>query len=486
MAGTGGTTSYSPISLLTGSALAAPKPVAAVARPAAAPTTAAKPVTLSSIMGSSSGSSSSKPTVRPTGIAAAPNYGGIDQFLGQHYVAPAQRAQAINNAWVTGDIIPWQTNSITRETRPAIPNMLQPVIDAFKLPGDVLSGRNQNFSPGYATEGGISDALNFMGAFGTLGMAMPRPSGSLGMFGFKHMPNTDMSRILAAEKAARTNLSPEYLVNQRFLPPSKFKEAGDAVMNDIYRQYDVFPQFRINAVGNLEDYGSLIHLPMKDPLKINLNNLPKIPDNVVDPMSATQYHVPLRDIANVDQFSPQYVGIGDIPTVRFSTSFMKDAPQIAGLYSPSQNVIGLHPNQSPSELYDTLIHEVTHPYQQITPFTPKPKPYGNNFYDYHTGDTGEFVARLNALTGGLTEASRANVPMTTLRDVASYNRRMTQPLNRMRFGAPTGYKGPMTVKEANAARDLINSASSYPISDDPFGSDSLLKQLELLITEGGR
>lgn len=229
MAATGGTTSYSPLSLLTGTALL-PK-MTTVAKPA---TTAARPASTSALvslsnpvlkpvstMSGSSGSAASSASRPSTTSVKPPAYAGLDQALAQRYVAPAQQAQKIADAWETGTFLPTQTNTITGETRPAVPGMLQTVFDnlmlpvraaqavpgalqsaysAFKLPGDVLAGRNQNFTPGYATPGGISDALNFAGTFGAFGSVVPRPANSLGMFGGIKAKTADLNALAMANR----------------------------------------------------------------------------------------------------------------------------------------------------------------------------------------------------------------------------------------------------------------------------------------------
>lgn len=98
MAATGGTTSYSPLSLLTGTALlpkttAVAKPVTTVARPA----TTSAPVSLSnpvlkpvSTMSGSSGSAASSASRPSTTSVKPPAYAALDQALAQRYVAPAK------------------------------------------------------------------------------------------------------------------------------------------------------------------------------------------------------------------------------------------------------------------------------------------------------------------------------------------------------------------------------------------------------------
>lgn len=85
------------------------------------------------------------------------------------------------SAWETKNLLPVSINKYSGEQRLAIPGAVTGMIEAAKLPGDVLSGKNQNFSPGYATPGGIADALNFALNFTGTGSVVPRPAGSLGM-----------------------------------------------------------------------------------------------------------------------------------------------------------------------------------------------------------------------------------------------------------------------------------------------------------------
>jgi len=91
---------------------------------------------------------------------AAPS-ASVDQFSDLPYPGNPNFDPEANGpgTWRTGDLAPVAVNQKTGEFRPAVPNLvsgaIDAAVDAFRLPGDVMAGRE----PGYTPGGDIPQAL---------------------------------------------------------------------------------------------------------------------------------------------------------------------------------------------------------------------------------------------------------------------------------------------------------------------------------------
>lgn len=457
MASTGGSSSYSPISMLTGTTLLAPKPVAkpAVAKPTTS--TAAKPVTLSSIM-SSSGSPSSTAAKKPA--AAAVPAGGLDQFMAQRYVAPAQRVDAVNKAWDTSTILPMQTNRITGERRlapsgmmntlfdnfmlparaaAAAPAMLQSAYKAATLPGDVLYGRNQNFNPGgYATAGGIADALNFTGNFAGAGSLASRPANSLGAIAFRTSPNAPLEAMRWAEDYALRNVPPEILLDpmgQRGV----MRAIQDKEMNFIAEHSGVRPRFRVDpASGQLVPYNTFAPIPTKTGLVFDSSRVPTMPSGV-DPITYSQGWSSLGKVSSVGDYERNIPGISNMNVGYMNPEYVAKYPRTGAQYIGDQNLILLNPNLTNRQLVNVLGHDTSHYGAELAGMPRGTNPIAAGSPINYFRDTGEETARNAGFLAELPASVQKQMRDSEIRDLANYDENLLKPEEYARIGVPPDF-----------------------------------------------
>lgn len=491
MAATGGTTSYSPISLLTGTALlpkttTVAKPVTTAARPAStsAPVSLSNPVLKPvSTMSGSSGSAASSASRPSSTSVKPPAYSGLDQALAQRYVAPAQQAQRIADAWETGTFLPTQRNTITGETRPAVPGMLQTVFDnlmlpvraaqavpgalqsaysAFKLPGDVLAGRNQNFTPGYATQGGIADALNFVGNFAGAGSVVPRPANSLGMLGLLKTPNVDKEAIRWAENEAISRLPNEFLLNQMG-QTGVARAVMDKELDDIALQSGgVRPYFRYDPVaGKVVPYNSVIPLSLPNGLSLDLSRLPSVRPGV-DPEQNKALWTTLDKVSNVSDLSRNVPGIGGWNIAQFDPVYLDAEPDIGARFVFDKNLMLINPRIDPKTQKMVFAHDLAHNIaRQVGGETGTNPVAAGSPYNYFI-DLGEQLGRISGVLGPIPAAKQSLIPASMVRDLANYEPRLMDPAHTERIGVPAN-PFPFTQPErAYDIQDRINEIMASP------------------------
>jgi hypothetical protein len=309
--------------------------------------------------------------------------------MAQRRVAPAQQAQKVANAWETGALLPIQKNTITGERRLAMPGFMQSAIDAFKLPGDVLSGRNQNFAPGYATAGGIADALNFTGNFAGAGSVVPRPANSLGVFGNQLASTFDHGALKA--------LKNDY---------NQLLDAGYAMTPDqIWLNY---------GIEMRPGYGGAVYeIPGASRSGFDPRYLPAPPqvgDKFADSVEL-QRVLDWSELFNAGQ-NAKVMPIRQTPVVMLPSTTPK---KISGGYSPKGKYIELNPNLAPDDMRETLMHELEHVMQDFygRPGGSSPEVAGS-WRGYLTAP-GELDARLSEYRSTTPDSLLRQLPLSSTR-----------------------------------------------------------------------